>query len=86
MATWAAAIGGRGLRFSMLLDEGFEGFLQGHRGDGEFRDLIGGEFKDFEVGHGYGQMSVIRFTKPGSTRRIRFEARWPLSSPYESSY
>jgi hypothetical protein len=28
-----------------------EGFLQSHGGNGEFSDLIGGEFEEFEVGH-----------------------------------
>ena len=31
----------------VLLDEALEGFLQRHRGDGEFRDQIGGEFEEF---------------------------------------
>ncbi len=36
----------------VLLDQRMERFLQGHRGNREFGDLIGGEFEEFEVGHG----------------------------------
>ena len=35
----------------VVLDQDLERFLQGHRGDREFGDLIGGEFEEFEVGH-----------------------------------